>query len=157
VKRQITTSARVVAAVLAAILSSLPGTDALAQDAAPAASGPSPLASASPAASEEASAIPPASPSPEGSPTASGIADAPDVTMLGSVFHPATIEVTAGETVDWFNDDVTVHTVTALDGSFNSGVMVVGTTFSVAFETPGSFDYICAIHPLMTGSVIVSP
>jgi plastocyanin len=156
VKCHHTTPASVRTAVLAAILSSLLGTGALAQNAEPEAPGPSPVAFASPAPSEAASGIPLPSPFPEGSPTPSGIADAPEVTMRGSVFHPVTIEVTAGETVEWFNDDVTVHTVTALDGSFNSGVMVVGVSFSVTFATPGTVDYICAIHPEMQGTVTVT-
>ena len=62
----------------------------------------------------------------------------------------------AGQTVDWLNDDGEAHTVSALDGSFNSGIMNSGDAFSETFETPGTFDYICAIHPTMTGTVIVT-
>src|SRR5512134_3129161 len=101
--------------VLALALSSLLGAGALAQDGDQVVAGPTtPVPSASPAASQAPSASAQASPSVEGSPAASGLASVPDVTMRGSVFQPVTIEVTAGETVDWFNDDVTVHTVTAL-------------------------------------------
>ena len=70
-------------------------------------------------------------------------------------FAPADIEVRR-VAVDWLNDDSIGHTVTALDGSFNSGVMGVGDAFSVTFETPGTFDYLCAIHPTMRGTVTVS-
>jgi plastocyanin len=46
--------------------------------------------------------------------------------------------------------------VTAVDGSFNSGVLTVGNEFTETFETPGSFDYFCAIHPEMRGTVTVT-
>lgn len=147
--------------VLAAVLSlaSVPG--ALAGPPEPTPAGSAPPGASSPAdpgsVDASASLLPLASPSAPASPAASAIAGAPDVTMRGSVFHPVTVEVRAGETVDWLNDDVTVHTVSALDGSFNSGIMAIGDAFSVTFATAGSFDYVCAIHPLMTGTVVVSP
>jgi len=148
-------------AILAAVLSLVPGVPALARDLELVTAEPtSQVASASPDAIAPASAGPTASPSvaasPAASPAASGLVGAPDVTMRGSVFHPLTIEVKAGETVDWLNDDVTVHTVTARDGSLNSGVMLVGDAFSATFTTPGTIDYLCAIHPLMTGTVTVT-
>ena len=46
--------------------------------------------------------------------------------------------------------------LTADDGSFNSGIMTVGDEFSTTFGTAGTFDYFCAIHPEMTGTVTVS-
>jgi plastocyanin len=140
--------------ILAAVLSLTSVGGALAQDPESVAAGSPRPVSSSP--TEPGSPYPSASASPPGSPAASLALGVPDVTMLGSIFHPATIESRVGETVDWFNDDVTVHTVTALDGSFNSGIMVIGDTFSVTFTTPGTIDYICAIHPLMTGTIVVS-
>jgi plastocyanin len=72
-------------------------------------------------------------------------------------FDPADIEVAAGTSVTWTNEDGFDHTVTANEGAFNSGVMAGGDTFSQVFDTPGVFDYFCAIHPTMTGSVTVTP
>jgi plastocyanin len=55
------------------------------------------------------------------------------------------------------NEDLFAHTVTARDGAFDSGTMDGGDTFSQTFEAPGSYDYFCAIHLSMTGTVTVTP
>jgi plastocyanin len=78
------------------------------------------------------------------------------VSTIDRSFQPASVEVAAGDTVTWSNDDTEGHTVTAIDGAFNSGVMTVGVEFSMSFDTPGTFDYFCAIHPEMTGTVVVT-
>lgn len=77
------------------------------------------------------------------------------VSTIDRAFQPDDVEVSAGESVLWTNDDTEGHTVTAVDGAFNSGVMTVSDEFSVTFETVGTFDYFCAIHPEMTGTVNV--
>jgi plastocyanin len=78
------------------------------------------------------------------------------VSTIDRAFQPEAIGVTVGEAVSWTNDDTEGHTVTAADASFNSGIMTVGDEFSTTFETVGTFDYFCAIHPEMTGTVTVS-
>jgi plastocyanin len=70
-------------------------------------------------------------------------------------FEPAELRVPLGTAVTWTNNDPTAHTVTG-DG-FNTGPLEQGTTGTVAFDTAGTFDYFCAIHPTMRGSVIVEP
>ena len=55
----------------------------------------------------------------------------------------------------WTNDDSIPHTVTAREEDFNSGVMMSGDSFSQTFSEPGTFEYFCAIHPSMTGTVVV--
>ena len=78
------------------------------------------------------------------------------VSIIDMVYAPATVEVSAGTTVHWTNDDSVIHTVTARDGSFNSGVMQTGDMFSQTFDEPGTYDYFCAIHPLQGGTVVVT-
>jgi plastocyanin len=78
-----------------------------------------------------------------------------DILMAGRVFSPGTVTIDAGTTVRWRNNDGREHTVTANDRSFDSGVMRVGATFVKTFTTPGTFGYICAIHPDMTGTIAV--
>jgi plastocyanin len=78
------------------------------------------------------------------------------VTIAGFAFQPASIEVTVGTTVTWTNEDPAPHTVTATDGSFDSGTLASGASFSQVFDAEGTFAYACAIHPTMTGSVIVN-
>jgi plastocyanin len=46
--------------------------------------------------------------------------------------------------------------VTADGGSFNSGTLAGGGSFSHRFTTAGTFAYHCAIHASMTGTVVVS-
>jgi len=72
-------------------------------------------------------------------------------------FSPQTITVVIGvnSTVVWTNYDSAEHTVTATDGSFNSGAIQPGQTYSHTFTSPGTFSYYCVIHPWMKGTVIV--
>jgi plastocyanin len=77
--------------------------------------------------------------------------------VVDVAFQPADIEVVVGATVDWTNEDPFAHTVTARDGAFDSGTMDDGETFSHTFSEPGTFEYVCAIHPSMTGTVTVTP
>jgi plastocyanin len=70
-------------------------------------------------------------------------------------FAPATLTVTAGTTVTWTNHDEEPHTVAANDGSFHSPGMGTGATYSHTFAASGTFEYVCSIHPMMHGTVVV--
>jgi len=100
---------------------------------------PAPVASASPSAS--------ASAAPQG-------ANAVDITNFA--FAPATLTVPVGSTVTWTNHDEEPHTIAAGDGSFHSPGMGTNATYSFTFANPGTFDYICSIHPFMHGTVVVT-
>ena len=78
------------------------------------------------------------------------------MTIANFAFDPADVEVAAGTTVTWTNDDGTPHRVKANDDSFDSEDMSQGDTFDHTFDTAGTFDYICAIHPSMKGTVTVT-
>ncbi|HEX2030968.1 MAG TPA: plastocyanin/azurin family copper-binding protein [Actinomycetota bacterium] len=81
---------------------------------------------------------------------------APDAVLLqGFAFEPPTLEVEAGTEVTWTNEDPADHTVTAKDGSFDSGPFGQGQTFSFTAEQPGRVAYFCAIHPTMEGTIVV--
>jgi amicyanin len=71
-------------------------------------------------------------------------------------FNPATLTVPVGTTVTWTNQDEEPHTLAAKDGSFHSPGIDTHGTYSFTFSTPGSYDYICSIHPFMTGTVVVT-
>lgn len=77
------------------------------------------------------------------------------VSIQNFAFSPGSIQVDAGTTVTWTNNDQTTHTVTTDDGSFDSGDVAPGGTFSMTFNTPGTFAYHCKIHPFMTASIVV--
>ena len=78
------------------------------------------------------------------------------VDITNFAFAPANLSVTVGETVTWTNKDEEPHTVVANDGSFHSPGLDANGTYSFTFSTPGSFDYICSIHPFMRGTVVVT-
>lgn len=80
----------------------------------------------------------------------------PAISIVDFAFGPATLTVPAGSTVTWTNKDGEPHTVVANDGSFHSPAMDTNGTFSFTFSTPGSFDYICSIHPFMHATVVVT-
>jgi plastocyanin len=77
------------------------------------------------------------------------------VAIQGFVFDPETIEVSAGDEVAWTNQDPETHTVTAEDGSFDSGPIAPGKGFSVTVDETGTVTYVCAIHPSMKGTIRV--
>lgn len=67
-----------------------------------------------------------------------------------------TIQIRAGESVEWINDDLTPHTVTSQSGGeFDSGSIDAGETWRHTFTQPGTFAYFCRFHKEMTGTVIV--
>ncbi len=72
-------------------------------------------------------------------------------------YLPPTIVVVIGvnNTVTWVNNDIAAHTVTADNGSFNSGNLNPGQSFTNVFTTPGTYTYHCDYHPWMHGTVIV--
>lgn len=68
------------------------------------------------------------------------------VSMVDTTFEPTDLSVPVGTTVTWTNEGVLAHTVTADDGSFDSGELRSGDTFRHTFEEAGSFPYYCAYH-----------
>jgi len=88
-------------------------------------------------------------PPPAGSPGAAGTA----VSIANFAFSPASLTVKVGDSVTWKNDDSTAHTVAF--AAFDSGSIAPGASYSHKFDSAGTFDYKCSIHPSMTGTVIV--
>ena len=66
-----------------------------------------------------------------------------------------TIVIGINNTVKWVNYDSMPHTVTAVDGSFDSGNLDPGQSFVHTFNTPGTYVYVCIYHHWMEGTVIV--
>jgi plastocyanin len=70
-------------------------------------------------------------------------------------FSPAAIEVPAGTEVTWgFHDDPVPHDVKG--DSWGSGEPQRSGTFRRTFDQPGTYDYVCGLHPQMTGRVVVT-
>src|SRR5215208_6869843 len=70
-------------------------------------------------------------------------------------YDPADEAIASGDTITWTNEDEEPHTVTADDGSFDSGVLNPGDTYTVTFSGSGTVSYYCTLHPWMVGSVTV--
>jgi len=63
-------------------------------------------------------------------------------------FLPEVVNIKPGESILWhFNDPDVIHSVTAFDRSFDSGLKSAGSTFTVRFDTPGTYCYQCTPHP----------
>jgi len=85
-----------------------------------------------------------------------GAADEFAATETPADYSVNELMVPLGATVTWTNDDPgMVHSVTAADGSFDSGMLSTGQTFSFTFDKPGDFDYFCTPHPWMKARVSV--
>jgi len=78
------------------------------------------------------------------------------VRMAGTRFEPSTLTIRAGETVRWFNDDALPHTVSASDGSWDSGNLAPGQSFERRFDAAGTYPYLCRYHPGMIGTIAVA-
>jgi plastocyanin len=75
------------------------------------------------------------------------------VAISGFAFEPSTLQVPAGTEVTWTNEDPAPHTDTSEDGSFDSGQLDQGATFSTTVD--GTVTYVCQIHPTMRGTIEV--
>ena len=78
-----------------------------------------------------------------------------EVWMQNMAFDPTSITVSVGTTVKWTNKDSFTHNVTSSTGAFSSGSMASNATFSFQFNSAGTYNYSCTIHPGMNGTVIV--
>jgi plastocyanin len=83
-----------------------------------------------------------------------GIVDAPRPQSKWG-YAPGTKKIDPGTWVTWSNNGTDAHTVTADDGSFDSGNLDPSEGFSWYFDSPGTFTYTCAWHDWMTGKIIV--
>jgi len=86
---------------------------------------------------------------------AANVANATKAEMRTMVFGPKRIEISAGGTVTWTNNDPLVHTITADDGSWDSGPIEPGKSWSHTFTQPGEYAFHCTPHPFMKSVVVV--
>ena len=78
-----------------------------------------------------------------------------EVWMNNSQFNPSTITVSAGTSIKWTNKESVTHNVISDNGTFASGDLGNGGTFSFTFSTAGTYPYSCSHHLDMKGTVIV--
>lgn len=65
------------------------------------------------------------------------------------------LQISVGTTVEWTNTDPLAHSVTAVDKSFNSGLIYPGKKFRHTFTKAGTYNYFCMPHPFMKGVIVV--
>jgi plastocyanin len=71
------------------------------------------------------------------------------------MFSPVAMTVKAGSTVTWTNLDDEPHTVFSDAGLFRSSALDTKDSFSYKFDKPGTYHYLCTIHPRMVGTIVV--
>ncbi len=77
------------------------------------------------------------------------------VVMKNFDFAPMAMTVLAGTTVTWKNLDGEPHTVVSADGLFRSGALDQNDTYTFRFSKPGTYKYVCSIHPKMMATITV--
>ncbi len=75
--------------------------------------------------------------------------------MRTMTFAPNRLEIAAGTTVRWTNNDQLVHTISADDGSWDSGPVEPGRSWSHTFTQAGEYAFHCTPHPFMKAVVVV--
>jgi plastocyanin len=88
-------------------------------------------------------------------PAGAGAGPPAEVNIEFSDYRPAQLDVLPGETVNWTNVSLRVHTVTSDTGLFDSGEVAEGGHFAFQFTDAGAYAYHCIIHPSITGEVDV--
>ena len=79
------------------------------------------------------------------------------VRIANFTFEPETLTVPAGTTVTWVNDDDIPHLVIEKEGRFRSSALDTNDSYSQTMSAPGTVEYFCALHPHMTGKIVVTP
>jgi len=86
---------------------------------------------------------------------AANVANATKAEMRTMVFGPRRIEIPVGGSITWTNNDPLVHTITADDGSWDSGPIEPGKTWTHTFTQPGEYAFHCTPHPFMKAVIVV--
>ena len=138
--------ARVVAASLVALLLGAVPANASAAD-----------VGGSVVAAEVASAVPAEGADPASPPAREGasLSATVGVTIGDNFYDPATVTVDLGDTITWTNEGAAAEGHTVTGPGFDSGVIEEGGTYSHQFTAAGVFDYLCALHDEMAGTVVV--
>lgn len=77
------------------------------------------------------------------------------ISIANFKFMATTLSVAAGEIVTWVNDDGATHGLAFKDGAKGVDPLLPGASFRRTFDKPGTYDYICSVHPFMMGKVVV--
>lgn len=70
-------------------------------------------------------------------------------------FSPDELTIQVGDSVTFTNKDDVAHTASGDNSEFNTGTLAAGASETITFTTAGTFNYFCAFHPSMTGTITV--
>lgn len=77
------------------------------------------------------------------------------VSIEDNSYSPSELELDAGRAVRFVNNGSNKHTASADDGSWGTGTLNAGETFTRYFDEEGDYDFHCAYHDSMTGTLMV--
>jgi plastocyanin len=80
-----------------------------------------------------------------------------EVKIENFTFNPGVVTIEAGTTVRWRNDDDIPHSIVDAAAGIHSKALDTDDTTEVTFATPGTYDYVCGLHPQMKGTIEVLP
>jgi plastocyanin len=92
---------------------------------------------------------------PTGVPSAQAAGNTHAVRIEGMKFVPGRIEVAAGDTIVWTNKDFLPHSVTSAAARIESGDLTQDRSWKFVARNKGEIQYICRLHPVMRGAVVV--
>jgi plastocyanin len=95
------------------------------------------------------------SPAPDPAEGTAAAAPPVEVSVEDFAFAPGSVRVSVGGTVTWRQNGRAPHTVSAVDSSFESGLLESGGSFTHRFDEIGTYEYVCAFHPQMTATIEV--
>jgi plastocyanin len=78
------------------------------------------------------------------------------VRITSSAFSPATVTIATTNAIKWTNKDTVNHQVIANNGAFASPIIGAGHAWTHTFNTAGTYKYHDALHPKLTGKVVVT-
>jgi plastocyanin len=82
-------------------------------------------------------------------------ADGAQVVIKDFMFAPLDVKIKAGSKVTWVNKDDEPHNVVSDSGLFRSSALDTDENFSFRFDKPGTYHFVCSIHPRMVGTITV--
>ena len=78
------------------------------------------------------------------------------VQIKSAGFAPAAVTINENDAVKWTNTDTKNHQVVAINGSFASGILAPGKSYTVTFKNGGTYRYHDGLHPTLKGTVTVN-
>ncbi len=78
-----------------------------------------------------------------------------NIIVQDDLFEPTEVTVRVNETVVWRQEGVREHNVTAVDGTWGSGPLLLGSVYRMRFPKPGTYLFYCTIHTGMRGAIVV--